>query len=49
MSAEILPSVLDSVDLAVINGNYATGAGLKPDEAVYNEELGEGYYINRPF
>lgn len=44
VSAEILPSVLDSVDLAVINGNYAIGAGLKLDEAVYNEELGEGYY-----
>ena len=44
VSAEILPSVLDSVDLAVINGNYAIGAGLKLDEAVYNEKLGEGYY-----
>lgn len=44
VSAEILPSILDSVDLAVINGNYAIGAGLKLDKAVYNEELGEGYY-----
>ncbi|MGN0605609.1 MAG: MetQ/NlpA family ABC transporter substrate-binding protein [Oscillospiraceae bacterium] len=44
VSAEILPSVLDSVGLAVINGNYAIGAGLKLDEAIYNEELGEGYY-----
>ncbi|MGN0580587.1 MAG: MetQ/NlpA family ABC transporter substrate-binding protein [Ruminococcus sp.] len=44
VSAEVLPSVLDSVGLAVINGNYAIGAGLKLDEAVYNEELAEGYY-----
>ncbi|MDD6280041.1 MAG: MetQ/NlpA family ABC transporter substrate-binding protein [Oscillospiraceae bacterium] len=32
VSAEVLPSVLDSVGLAVINGNYAIGAGLKLDE-----------------
>lgn len=44
VSAEVLPSVLDSVGLAIINGNYAIGAGLRLDEAVYNEELGEGYY-----
>lgn len=44
VNAEILPSVLDSVGLAVINGNYAIGAGLKLDEAVYNEVLGDGYY-----
>ena len=34
----------DAGSLAVINGNYAIGAGLKLDEAIYNEELGEGYY-----
>ena len=28
MEAAQLPKVLDSVDLAVINGNYALGAGL---------------------
>lgn len=44
VSAEILPSVLDSTGIAIINGNYAIGAGLKLDEAIYNEQLGEGYY-----
>ncbi len=44
VSAEILPSVLDSTDSAVINGNYAIGAGLKLSDAVYNEQLGEGYF-----
>lgn len=44
VSAEILPSVLDSTDLAVISGNYAIGAGLKLTDAVYNEVLGEGYF-----
>lgn len=44
VSAEILPSVLDSTDLAVINGNYAIGAGLKLSDAVYNEKLADGYY-----
>ncbi len=44
VSAEILPSVLDSTGIAVINGNYAIGAGLKLDEAIYNEQLGEGYF-----
>ncbi|MGN0592985.1 MAG: MetQ/NlpA family ABC transporter substrate-binding protein [Ruminococcus sp.] len=44
VSAEILPSVLDSTDFAVINGNYALSAGLKLTEAVYNETLEEGYF-----
>ncbi|MBE6024918.1 MAG: metal ABC transporter substrate-binding protein [Cellulosilyticum sp.] len=44
VSAEILPSVLDSIDFAVINGNYALSAGLDLSEAVHNEELAEGYY-----
>lgn len=44
VSAEILPSVLDSTDLAVINGNYAIGAGLDLADAVYNEQLAEGYF-----
>ncbi len=44
VSAEILPSVLDSTDFAVINGNYAIGAGLNLSDAVYNEQLGEGYF-----
>lgn len=44
VSAEILPSVLDSTGLAVINGNYAISAGLKLSDAVYNEQLGDGYF-----
>lgn len=44
VSAEILPSVLDSTDFAVINGNYAISAGLDLADAVYNEELEDGYF-----
>lgn len=44
VNAEILPSVLDSVDAAIINGNYAMSAGLKLSDAVYNEQLGAGYF-----
>ncbi len=44
VNAEVLPTVLDSVGLAVINGNYAISAGLNLADAVYNEQLGEGYY-----
>ena len=44
VTAEILPSVLDSVDAAIINGNYAIGAGLNLNDAVYNEELQAGYF-----
>ena len=44
VSAEILPSVLDSTDFAVINGNYAISAGLDLADAVYNEELEVGYF-----
>lgn len=44
VNAEVLPTVLDSVGIAVINGNYAISAGLDLADAVYNEQLGEGYY-----
>lgn len=44
VNAEILPTVLDSTGLAVINGNYALSAGLDLANAVYIEQLGEGYY-----
>lgn len=43
IEAPQLPRSLDSVDLAVINGNYALSAGLKLSNALYNEVLGEGY------
>lgn len=43
IEAPQLPRSLDSVDIAVINGNYAIGAGLKLSEALYNEVLAEGY------
>ncbi len=44
VNAEVLPSVLDSVDAAVINGNYAIGAGLDLADAAYVEQLAAGYY-----
>lgn len=44
VNAEILPSVLDSVGAAIINGNYAMSAGLKLSDAVYNEQLQAGYF-----
>lgn len=44
VNAEILPTVLDSVDAAVVNGNYAIGAGLDLADAAYMEQLSEGYY-----
>ncbi|MBB5219930.1 D-methionine transport system substrate-binding protein [Treponema rectale] len=44
VSAEILPNVLDSVGAAIINGNYAIGAGLKLTDAIYNEQLLPGYF-----
>ena len=43
IEAPQLPRSLDSVDIAVVNGNYAIGAGLKLSEALYNEVLAEGY------
>jgi len=38
VEAAIVPSVLDSVDVAVINGNYAIDAGLKVSEALAVED-----------
>ena len=43
IEAPQLPRSLDSADLAVINGNFAIGAGLKLSDALYNEVLQEGY------
>ncbi|HCC34757.1 MAG TPA: metal ABC transporter substrate-binding protein [Ruminococcaceae bacterium] len=43
IEAPQLPRSLESVDLAVINGNYALSAGLNLSDALYNEELQEGY------
>lgn len=36
--AAVLPRTLTDVDLAVINGNYAIGAGLDPSTAIASEE-----------
>ncbi|MFA5658197.1 MAG: MetQ/NlpA family ABC transporter substrate-binding protein [Oscillospiraceae bacterium] len=44
IEAPQLPRSLDSVDFAVINGNYAISAGLLLKDAIYSEELGEGYF-----
>ena len=43
IEAPQLPRSLESVDLAVINGNYALSAGLNLSNALYNEELQDGY------
>jgi D-methionine transport system substrate-binding protein len=43
MDAQSLVTSLDSVDMSVINGNYAIAGGLNPSEALYNEILAEGY------
>lgn len=43
VEAPQLPRSLDSVGIAVINGNYALSAGLKLSDALYNEKLSEGY------
>ena len=34
LEAQLLPTTLKDVDMAVINGNYAIDAGLKVSEAV---------------
>lgn len=39
MEAALLPKVLDEVAVAVINGNYAIGAGLKVSEALATEDV----------
>lgn len=43
IEAPQLPRSLDSVGIAVINGNYALSSGLKLSDALYNEKLSEGY------
>jgi len=43
IEAPQLPRSLDSVDLAVINGNFALSAGLKLSNALFNEVLQDGY------
>ena len=44
VNAEVLTSVVDSVGLAVINGNYAISGGLKLSDALYNEQILAGYF-----
>lgn len=43
IEAPQLPRTLESVDAAVITGNYAISAGLNLADAIYNEVLSEGY------
>ncbi|MCL2082922.1 MAG: MetQ/NlpA family ABC transporter substrate-binding protein [Oscillospiraceae bacterium] len=43
IEAPQLPRSLESVDLAVINGNFALDAGLNLSDALFNEKLQEGY------
>ena len=42
VNAEMIPSMLEDVDIAVINGNYAIGAGLKPSEDAICLEASDG-------
>ena len=42
----MLPRVLDQVDLALINTNYALDAGLKPTEDALAIESAESPYVN---
>ena len=39
MEAALLPTVLDEVAIAVINGNYALGANLTADDAIASEDV----------
>lgn len=43
IDAAQLPRTLESTDLAVVPGNYAIAAGLKPQDAIYNEKLSTDY------
>ena len=38
LEARLLPTTLQDVDIAVINGNYALGAGLSEDDALAFED-----------
>ncbi len=47
LKANTIPSVLDDVTAAVVNGNYALDFGLKTDEAIYKDSvLDEEKYWN---
>lgn len=46
LEAATLPRVLDQVDLAVINTNYALDAGLSPREDALALEGGDSPYVN---
>ncbi|HHW4680095.1 MAG TPA: MetQ/NlpA family ABC transporter substrate-binding protein [Xylella taiwanensis] len=46
LDAAMLPRVLDQVDLALINTNYALGAGLKPTQDALAIENKDSPYVN---
>ena len=46
LDSAMLPRVLDQVDLALINTNYALDAGLKPTEDALAIESSESPYVN---
>jgi len=46
LDAAMLPRVLDQVDLALINTNYALGAGLNPREDALAMESKDSPYVN---
>jgi len=46
LEAATLPRILDQVDLAVINTNYALDAGLRPGEDALTLETADSPYVN---
>ena len=47
LKANTIPSVLDDVTAAIVNGNYALDFGLKTEEAIYKDSvLDEEAYWN---
>lgn len=44
VNAEVMTSILDSVDTAIINGNYALSGDLNLSDALYNEQIADGYF-----
>ena len=47
LKANTIPSVLDDVTAAVVNGNYALDFGLKTEDAIYKDSvLDEAKYWN---
>ena len=47
VDANLVPTLLPDVTIAVVNGNYALDAGLKAEDALFNEtEYADNSYVN---